>query len=193
MKTERSYPAVTVHRRGAERIQGGHPWVFDNEITGERGAPQDGALCDVLSPKGRYLGTGFYNSRSKIRVRILSRNATTPSARPSSPAGCSTPGTTAKPSWARTPPAAGDLRRGGPLPRPHVDKFGDILVTQTMSLGLEKVKPLVFPLLVQAIEKDGQPIRGIYERNDGKLRELEGLEQGKGWFPWRAAPPRSPP
>ena len=69
-----------------------------------------------------------------------------------------------------------------------MDKFGDILVTQTMSLGLEKVKPLVFPLLVQAMEKDGQPIRGIYERNDGKLRELEGLEQGKGWFPLEGRP-----
>ena len=69
-----------------------------------------------------------------------------------------------------------------------VDKFGDILVTQTMSLGLETVKPLVFPLLVQAIENDGQPIRGIYERNDGKLRELEGLEQGKGWFPLEGRP-----
>ena len=52
----------------------------------------------------------------------------------------------------------------------------------------------MFPLLVQAIENDGQPIRGIYERNDGKLRELEGLEQGKGWFPLEAPPhPRSPP
>ena len=50
MKTQRDYPAVTLHRRGAERVQGGHPWVFDNEITAEPGAPADGALCDVLSP-----------------------------------------------------------------------------------------------------------------------------------------------
>ncbi len=189
MKTERSYPAVTLHRRGAERIQGGHPWVFDNEITGERGAPQDGGLCDVLSPKGRYLGTGFYNSHSKIRVRILSRNANDAF-------------DTAF--YRRRVAYAWEYRKAvmGPdkgccrlifgeadhFPGLTVDKFGDILVTQTMSLGLETVKPLVFPLLVQAIEKDGQPIRGIYERNDGKLRELEGLEQGKGWFPLEGRP-----
>ena len=189
MKTERSYPAVTVHRRGAERIQGGHPWVFDNEITEESGSPADGALCDVLSPKGRYLGTGFYNSRSKIRVRIISRNANDAF-------------DTAF--YRRRVAYAWEYRKAvmGPdtaccrvifgeadhFPGLTVDKFGDILVAQTMSLGLEKVKPLLFPLLVQAIEKDGQPIRGIYERNDGKLRELEGLAQGKGWFPLEGRP-----
>ena len=75
MKTERPYPFVTIDARGTKRAQEGHPWVFDNEITAQEGTPEDGALCDVRSPKGRYLGTGYYNSHSKIRVRLLSQNA----------------------------------------------------------------------------------------------------------------------
>ena len=75
MKSDRPYPFVTIDARGTKRAQEGHPWVFDNEITGGEGAPEDGALCDVRSPKGRYLGTGTYNSHSKIRVRLLSQNA----------------------------------------------------------------------------------------------------------------------
>ena len=75
MKSDRPYPFVTIDARGAKRAQQGHPWVFDNEITAQEGALEDGALCDVRSPKGRYLGTGYYNSHSKIRVRLLSQNA----------------------------------------------------------------------------------------------------------------------
>ena len=75
MKTERAYPSVVIDARGTKKAQGGHPWVFDNEITQVNGTPEDGGLCDVLSPKGRYLGTGYYNSHSKIRVRMISQNA----------------------------------------------------------------------------------------------------------------------
>ena len=59
MKTERAYPSVVIDARGTKKAQGGHPWVFDNEITQVNGTPEDGGLCDVLSPKGRYLGTGI--------------------------------------------------------------------------------------------------------------------------------------
>ena len=64
-----------------------------------------------------------------------------------------------------------------------VDKFRDILVTQTLSYGMEIRKDVVFPLLRQVLEEDGCPVRGIYERNDVAIRELEGMEQGKGWHP----------
>src|SRR5699024_2626930 len=69
-----------------------------------------------------------------------------------------------------------------------VDKFGDILVTQTLCLGTELRKDWIFPALVQAMEAGGQPIRGIYQRNDVKIRELEGLEQNKGWYPLAGKP-----
>ena len=72
-----------------------------------------------------------------------------------------------------------------------VDKFGDILVTQTLCLGTELRKGWIFPALVQAIEAGGEHIRGIYERNDVKIRELEGMEQNKAGIPGGQALPES--
>ena len=64
-----------------------------------------------------------------------------------------------------------------------VDRFGDVLVVQTLSAGMERAKAVVFPLLIQVLRQDGQAVRGIYERNDAALRDKEGLPQGKGWWP----------
>ncbi|MCU7653625.1 class I SAM-dependent rRNA methyltransferase [Acutalibacter sp. LFL-21] len=189
MKSDRPYPFVTIDARGAKRAQQGHPWVFDNEITAQEGALEDGALCDVRSPKGRYLGTGYYNSHSKIRVRLLSQNANDKFDQAF---------------FARRAQYAWDYRKTvmGPdagscrvifgeadrFPGLTVDKFGDILVTQTLCLGTELRKGWIFPALVQAIEAGGEHIRGIYERNDVKIRELEGMEQNKGWYPLEGKP-----
>lgn len=191
MKTQRPYPYVEISKRAAARIQPGHPWVFDNEITNQEGSFEDGALCDVLSPKGRYLGTGFYNSHSKIRVRILSRNANDKFD---------------ESFYLRRVRYAWEYRKAvlekgsdsfrlvfgeaDHFPGLTVDKFGPILVTQTLSLGIEKRKPLLFPLLAQVLEEDGLPVAGIYERNDVRVRGLEGLPENTGWYPLpgRAAP-----
>ncbi len=189
MKSDRPYPFVTIDARGAKRAQQGHPWVFDNEITAQEGALEDGALCDVRSPKGRYLGTGYYNSHSKIRVRLLSQNAND---------------RFDQAFFARRAQYAWDYRKtvmgrdagscrvifgeADRFPGLTVDKFGDILVTQTLCLGTELRKGWIFPALVQAIEAGGEHIRGIYERNDVKIRELEGMEQNKGWYPLEGKP-----
>ena len=180
---------MVIDARGTKKAQGGHPWVFDNEITAQEGDFQDGGLCDVRSPKGRYLGTGYYNSHSKIRVRLISQNAND---------------RFDEAFYARRVQYAWDYRKtvlGGDtgscrvifgeadrFPGLTVDKFGDILVVQTLCLGTELRKDWIFPALVKAIEADGQPIRGIYQRNDVKLRELEGMEQGKGWYPLEDRP-----
>ena len=63
-----------------------------------------------------------------------------------------------------------------------MDRFSNILVTQTLSVGTEKLKPILFPILAEVLRADGQTIDGIYERNDEALRAKEGLEQNKGWF-----------
>ena len=189
MKSDRPYPFVTIDARGAKRAQQGHPWVFDNEITAQEGALEDGALCDVRSPKGRYLGTGTYNSHSKIRVRLLSQNANDKFDQAF---------------FARRAQYAWDYRKtvmgrdadscrvifgeADRFPGLTVDKFGDILVTQTLCLGTELRKDWIFPALVQAIEAGGEHIRGVYERNDVKIRELEGMEQNKGWYPLEGKP-----
>ena len=71
-----------------------------------------------------------------------------------------------------------------------VDRFESVLVTQTLSLGMERIKDRLFPLLVKVLREDGQDIRGIYERNDVAIRGLEGMEQNKGWYP---LPGETPP
>lgn len=184
MKTERAYPSVVIDARGTKKAQGGHPWVFDNEITQVNGTPEDGGLCDVLSPKGRYLGTGYYNSHSKIRVRMISQNAND---------------IFGEAFFQRRVRYAWDYRKTvmGPegtqncrvifgeadgFPGLTVDKFGDILVAQTLCLGTELRKGWIFQALAQALEEDGEAVRGIFERNDVKIRELEGMAQNKGWY-----------
>ena len=175
---------MRIDARGTKKAQGGHPWVFDNEITEQEEVPEDGGLCDVLSHKGRYLGTGYYNGHSKIRVRMISNNAND---------------TFGEEFYRRRLQYAWEYRKTvmGPdaencrlifgeadhFPGLTVDRFGEVLVTQTLSLGIERIKSMLFPLMVRILEEDGQRISGIFERNDVKLRELEGMEQGKGWFP----------
>ena len=75
MKAERPYPPITITPKGERAILGGHPWVYDAEITAGQEGLEDGAIVDVCSAKGRWLGSAFYNSHSKIRGRLISRNA----------------------------------------------------------------------------------------------------------------------
>jgi len=185
LKTERIYPAVTITQKGEASLRKGHPWVYEAEITemDERRPIVDGELVDVLSGKGRYLGTGFYNSHSKIRVRVISNN---------------TNDKFDEAFFSRRLHHAWDYRKtvmgddvsccrlifgeADHFPGLTVDRFGEILVTQTLSLGIEKRKDMLFPALVNMLREDGQNIRGIYERNDVAIRRLEGLEEGKGFF-----------
>ena len=185
MKAERGYPSFTITKKGEASLTGGHPWVYFDEITGQPDTlPQPGDLVDVLSQKGRWLGTGFYSPQSKIRIRVFSRNANDKFD---------------KAFWERRLEYAWAYRKQvmGPVdcqccrvifgeadqfPGLTVDRFGPILVTQTLSVGMEVLKPLLFPLLVEVLRRDGQTITGLYERNDVALREKEGLTQYKGWF-----------
>lgn len=183
MKQKRPYPQMTLTRKGELALRGGHPWVYHTEITDAQPA-QDGELVDLLSPKGAWLGTGFFNSHSKIRVRLISRNAND---------------TFDAAFWERRLRHAVDYRRtvmgedfsccrlifgeADQFPGLTVDLFEDLVVTQTLSLGIEQRKDLLFPLLVSILEEMGHPVRGVYERNDAAIRRLEGMEEGKGFFP----------
>ena len=75
MKQERAFARFTVTPKGERAIVGGHPWVYDGEVVSIEGAYENGGLVDVVSGKGRYLGTGFVSEQSRIRVRLISRNA----------------------------------------------------------------------------------------------------------------------
>jgi len=183
MKQQRNYPAVTISDKGAAFLKSGHVWVYDEEITAVSGDPADGALVDVLTKKGRYIGTGFFNSRSKIRVRILSRN---------------TNDRFDEAFFARRLQYCFDYRKtvmgsdftccrlvfgeADGFPGLTVDRFGDVLVTQVMSLGIEQRKDLIFPLMAKLLAQMGAPVQAIFERNDVALREKEGLTQTTGFY-----------
>ena len=191
MKAERGFPRFIITPKGTRWVEQGHPWIYADEVIREEGACENGALADAVSEKGKYLGTGFVSRESKIRLRLLSRNAND---------------RFDQAFWKRRIKYAWDYRKtvmgedisccrvifgeADSFPGLTVDRFSDILVTQTLSVGMEKIKPMLFPLLVQVLREDGQEIRGIYERNDVAIRALEGMEQNKGWFP---LPGETPP
>ena len=195
MKAERDYPSVTVTPKAEAAILRGHPWVYGEEILAEDGKTENGGLTDVRSRKGAYLGTGFLSEKSKIRVRLISRNAND---------RFDAAFWERKLRWAweyrKTVMAPEDLDacrivfgEADMFPGLTVDKFHDLLSVQVLSVGMEKVKDLLLPLLVRILREDGQTIRGVFERNDAALREKEGLEQTKGWFPLPGeTPPESP-
>lgn len=188
MKQAREYPQVKVSKKAEHAIIKGHPWVYFNEIT-EVQPFENGELVDVVSQKGSYLGTGFANENSKIRVRLISRNANDKFD---------------EAFFERRLRHAIDYRKtvmgddfsncrlifgeADSFPGLTVDRFGDILVAQVLSLGIEKRKKMLFELLAKIFAQDNQPIRGIYERNDVAIRELEGMEQYKGFFPLEGYP-----
>ena len=178
---ERQFPQFTVTEKAERSVRLGHPWIYDTEILA--GEAPDGALADVLSRRGRWLGTALFNSKSKIRLRLLSRN---------------TNDDFSEAFFERRLRHAVDYRRTvmGPdfsccrlifgeadfFPGLTVDRFGSVLVAQTLSLGMEQRKDLLFPLLVRILRESGETIEALYERNDVRIRELEGMEQGKGFY-----------
>ena len=192
MKAVRPYARITVTPKGERALTGGHPWVYEGEVVSLEGTAEDGGLVDVVSRRGSWLGCGFYNSRSKIRVRLVSRNANDDFS---------------DDFWARRLRYAWEYRKtvmgetdsrccriifgeADFFPGLTVDRFEDVLVAQVLSLGVERIKHRLFPLLVDILRQDGQDIRGVYERNDAAIRELEGMEPGKGWYP---LPGETPP
>ena len=183
MKAERSYPIAVISEKAERSIRSGHVWVFGEEVRELIGNAQDGELVDVVSRKGSFLGTGFFNSNSKIRVRILSKNANDKFD---------------KAFFERRLRYCFEYRKtvmgadfdccrlvfgeADSFPGLTVDRFGDILVTQTLSLGIEKRKNIIFPLMVKVLSDMGETISAVYERNDVAIREKEGLEESKGFF-----------
>ena len=183
MKIEREYPSFIITKKGSAWVGTGHPWIYAQEIISKSAEPENGALVDALSENGRYLGTGLYSRESKIGLRLISRNAND---------------RFDAEFWKRRIRYAWDYRctvmgedvsccriifgEADGFPGLTVDRFSNVLVTQTLSVGMERLKDVIFPLLVEVLRESGERIDGIYERNDVAIRALEGLEQGKGWY-----------
>lgn len=167
---------VHLKRKIAQRIAGGHPWIFANEVEKVDGAPEAGGIVDVYFHDGKFAGKGYFNPQSQIMVRLLT--------------------------WDRKVEINEDFflnkirecweykKRIGyaencrlvfgeadGLPQLIIDKFNDYFVIQTLALGIDVWKPT----LVKALQTVFKP-KGIYERNDVPVRELEGLPQQKGFL-----------
>ncbi len=184
MKSQREFPRLVISPKGTRWVEQGHPWIYEAEVVSGGEDAENGALVDAVSEKGKYLGTGFLSRRSKIRVRLISRNAND---------------RFDAAFWKRRIKYAWDYRKvvmgsdtgccrvifgeADGFPGLTVDRFSELLVVQTLSVGMERIKDTLFPLLAEVLREDGQDIRGIFERNDVAIRELEGLEQYKGWYP----------
>jgi 23S rRNA (cytosine1962-C5)-methyltransferase len=160
---------VVVSRKGQARVERGHPWVFRSDVVKDGGATA-GALVRVAGVRGEPLGFALWSTRSEIRLRMLER------------------GQALAPSflrdrieralrWRGTVAAGAEAYRvvhgeGDGLPSLVVDRYGDYLSVQTLSQGTERAKPEIVEALVELLKP-----RGIVERNDPKVRTLEGLEQ----------------
>ena len=183
MKSERSFPKFIITEKGARWTDTGHPWIYEGEIISGDDFVENGSIVDAVSEKGKYIGSGFLSRESKIRIRLISRNAND---------------RFDQAFWERRIRYAWDYRKtamgndisccrvifgeADGFPGLTVDRFNDVLVTQTLSAGIERIKGQLFPALLKLLRDDGQEIKGIYERNDVAIRSLEGLQQGKGWF-----------
>lgn len=180
----RPYAKLYLTRKGERAARSGHPWVYGEEVTHVDGQYKTGDLVDVLSEKGKYLGTGFANDISKIRVRIVSHNAND---------------RFDEAFWQRRVQYALAYRRtvmgekdfaccrlifgdADEMPGLTVDRYNDLLVAQTLCYGMDVVKPVIFKALTEQLRLMGVTVRGIYERNDVRVRELDGMEQYKGWY-----------
>ena len=169
-------------RRGEGRaFKAGGPWIYDNEIGEVLGDPADGDVVAIEDYNGYPLGVGFLNRASTIAVRVLSRK----------------PGTVideaflesrVRAAWAYrkdtvdTSSCRVIFGEADFLPGLVVDKFSDVLVVESLALGIDRLKKTILDLLVKVLAEDGIAIRGIYERSDAKVRLKEGMERVKGFL-----------
>lgn len=177
----REFQKAIITEKAERTVRAGHPWVYGEEVLSVSGEYENGEIIDVFSKKERYLGTGFINDNSKIRIRILSRNAND---------------RFDDEFFRRRIRYAIDYRRAvmgeetcfrvifgeaDSFPGLTVDKFEDVLVFQVLSLGFERIKHRLFNLFIEVFAEYGVCIRAICERNDVSIRAKEGLEEHKGF------------
>ncbi len=174
--------AIVRIRQGAARaLKAGGMWIYDNEIQTVEGNFEDGDIVRVLDFDGYVLGSGFINTKSRLTVRMLSRKKDTVideafiemRVRNAWEYRKQTVDT----SSCRIIFGEADF-----LPGIVIDKFSDILVVESLALGIDRLKPVILEKLKNILAEDGILIRGIYERSDAKVRLKEGMERFKGFI-----------
>jgi 23S rRNA (cytosine1962-C5)-methyltransferase len=167
---------VYLKRKISSRIAGGHPWIFANEVEKTDGDAKGGEIVTVCTHDQKYIGTGYINPKSQILVRLLTRDKT-------EQINDEFFLNRIRQCWeyrqktGYTENCRLVFGEADGLPQLIIDKFNDYFVIQTLALGMDVWKPAI----VQALHAVFSP-KGIYERNDVPVRELEGLPQQKGFL-----------
>lgn len=174
--------ATVILKKGEGRtLKSGGAWIFDNEIAQVTGEYENGDIVAVEDFDGYFMGWGFYNPQSKISVRIMSRRKeheiTEDFLEKRVRAAWEYRKQTADTSCCRVIFGEADW-----LPGIVVDKFSDVLVVESLALGIDRLKPVILEKVVKVMAQDGVAIRGIYERSDAKVRLQEGMERFKGFI-----------
>ena len=175
--------AVVTLKKGAGRtLKEGGPWIYDNEIESIMGSFTDGDIVLVHDFDGYPLGRGFINRNSKLTVRMMTRNRDTE-------VDESFIRMRVKNAWEYRKKVMDDISscrvifgEADFLPGLVVDKFADVLVVESLALGIDRFKEMIIDILKELMEADGIHIRGVYERSDAKVREQEGMERYKGFI-----------
>ena len=175
--------AVVTLRKGAGRtLKQGGPWIYDNEIESIMGNFADGDIVLVHDFDGYPLGRGFINRNSKLTVRMMTRNHDTD-------VDEEFIRMRVRNAWEYRKKVMDDISscrvifgEADFLPGIVVDKFADVLVVESLALGIDRFKVMIVDMLKELMARDGIHIRGVYERSDAKVREQEGMERYKGFI-----------
>lgn len=172
---------VTLKKGEGRILKAGGAWIFDNEIASVTGSFENGDIVLVRDFDGYPMGRGFYNSNSKIRVRVMTRNIDQEIdeafLRMRVKNAWEYRKNTVDTSSCRVIFGEADF-----LPGLTVDKYEDILVVESLALGIDRMKETILKLLKEVLSEDGINIRGVYERSDAKERIKEGMERVKGFI-----------
>lgn len=180
---KRNYPSIIITPEGEKWLDKGQMWMYKNNLGSLDDSIENGSLVDIMTTKGRYLGTGFLSKESHITVRILTKDQNEVIDRDF---------------FKKRIQFAYDFRKtvekdnltncrlvfgeADSLPGLTADRYNEIIVTQITSYGLDLIKDMIYELLLEVLKEDGQNVSAIYERNDVKVRAKEGLELYKGFW-----------
>ena len=178
-----NYPTITISNEGETWLQKGQMWMYRNNLVQADEKIPDGGIVNIISDDGTYYGTGFYSPISHITCRILTKDESE---------------TIDQAFFERRIRFAYDYRKtvepnnlsncryvfgeADLLPGLVVDCYNDILVTQISNTGMEQHKQMIYDILLEVFKENDRIIQAIYERNDIKVREKEGLTTYKGFF-----------
>ena len=174
--------AIATLKKGEGRsLKAGGPWIYDNEVASILGSFENGDMVMVHDFDGYPLGRGFINTNSKIRIRMMTRRS-----EQEIDEGFLRKRVRDAWEYRKKTVDTGSCRvifgEADFLPGLVVDKFSDILVVQSLALGIDRLKGKILELLKEEMAQDGVVIRGVYERSDAKVRRQEGMELVKGFM-----------